>query len=45
VGIAGSWNRAAYAAQKKAAVRALGTHVEGLGTGKRGKVVPIRSKR
>jgi len=35
----------ACAAQKKAALEPWAAHVEGLVTGRRGEVVPIRSKR
>jgi integrase len=41
-GVAGTYNRAAYATEKKAAFERWAAHVEGLITGKPVKVVPLR---
>jgi integrase len=42
-GVAGTYNRAAYAAEKRAALERWGAHVAGLASGRRAaKVVPIR---
>ena len=40
-GVAGTYNRAAYAAEKKAALERWAAHVEGLVSGKAAKVVPL----
>ena len=42
-GVAGTYNRAAYAAEKKAALERWAAHVEGLVTGKAAKVVQFRA--
>jgi integrase len=44
-GVAGTYNVEQYAAEKKAALERWAAHIEGLVTGKRGEVVPIRGKR
>lgn len=41
-GVAGTYNRAAYAAEKKAALERWATHVEGLVSGREAKVVSLR---
>jgi integrase len=41
-GVAGTYNRAAYAAEKKAALERWASHVMGLVAGRKAKVVPIR---
>ena len=41
-GVAGTYNRAAYAAEKKAALERWAAHVAGLVAGRKAKVVPIR---
>ncbi len=43
-GVAGTYNRAAYAAEKRAALERWADHVETLVTGRKGKVTPIRRK-
>jgi hypothetical protein len=42
-GVAGTYNRAAYAAEKKAALERWAAHVEGLVTGKAAKFVPLQA--
>jgi hypothetical protein len=44
-GVAGTYNRALYAGEKKAALERWAAHVEGLVTGKRGDIVDIRAAR
>ncbi len=44
-GVAGTYNRAAYAAQKKAALERWAAHIEGLVAGKRADVVDLRAVR
>ena len=41
-GVAGTYNRAAYAAEKKAALKRWASHVGGLVAGRKSKVVPLR---
>jgi integrase len=41
-GVAGTYNRAAYAAEKKAALERWASHIMGLVAGRKAKVVPIR---
>ena len=43
-GVAGTYNRAVYAAEKKAALERWAEHVEGLVSGKTAKVVPFRAE-
>jgi integrase len=43
-GVAGVYNRAAYAPEKKAALERWAAHVEGLVTGKAAKVVPMKAQ-
>jgi integrase len=43
-GVAGTYNRAAYAGEKKAALERWATHVEGLIDGRRAKVVPLHHR-
>jgi integrase len=44
-GVAGTYNRAAYAPEKKAALERWAAHVSGLVAGKPASVVPIRGRR
>lgn len=44
-GVAGTYNRAAYAAEKKAALERWADHVAGLVSGKKAKVVQLRGRR
>ena len=44
-GVAGTYNRAAYAAEKKAALERWADHVAGLVAGRKAKVVQLRGER
>ena len=44
-GVAGTYNRAIYAAEKRAALVLWGEHVAGLADGSKGNVVPLREAR